>query len=91
MNAPVHDYKFRAEALADISLLRRLLPLAEMKVNEIGQLGDVEVTIQTTASLSELSDILALVPDGHVMLETLAHLSEYTGKRTYAPTIPRHN
>jgi len=91
MDAPVHDYKFRAELLADTSLLRRLLPLAQIEIEEISPLGDVEVTIRTTASIDELSEIFGLIPDGHVMVETLTPLSAYTGKRTFAASIPRQN
>jgi len=82
MKAPLHHYKFRAEMLSDISLLAVLLPMAEVDPKDLGELGDVEVILRTMVSLAEVSDILAHVPDGHVMVETLAPVAAYTGNRT---------
>ena len=96
MSAPVYRYKLRAECFVDIA--RFYLAIVErnqycwMLCRGVGtppriicgdSYGDQEFTFESNATLAQLLEVCAEVPDGHVMAETIAFEAEYTGARTY--------
>lgn len=78
------NYKFRAEAPADVIRLANILGeelwAIEMSRPDPGK-PDVEVEIEIGITLQELRQIMGTVPDGHVMRQTVALAAEYTGER----------
>jgi hypothetical protein len=44
---------------------------------------DVDIVVVTKFSLQELRNILSMIDDSHVMIETLNYTSDYTGDRWY--------
>lgn len=82
--------KFRAEAQIDIDRLFELIPdnFIVGKFVELDPLavkfgtGDLNVTLaMTNFSLKKLRDLIATIPDGHIMYDTLALIENYTGER----------
>jgi hypothetical protein len=88
-------YKFRAEAPDDVKLFLQQAKNAGVQISDVKMepqtivdnkgikvpIPDVIVTFKSDSSLTTLQEILAKVPDGHVMYETLAWASSYTGNR----------
>lgn len=80
-------YKFRAECLVDVIKLRRIaqqsaysMPVfSTMKITYDDRFPDVEVTVKTNRPKC-LKCLMRKVPDSHVMIETFAKKSQYTGK-----------
>lgn len=65
-------FSFRAECQLDVDRLRELLPRgSELKVVPYDLAPDVKVEMTTGMSMGEVSQLMAALPDGHVMLETL--------------------
>jgi hypothetical protein len=96
---PMIEYKFRAETSVDVEHFLRIAKRAGINVsnvriepqtiklkNEEVPIPDVEVTFSSDAMLGTLKHILALVPDGHVMHQTISEASSYSGERTYEPS-----
>lgn len=76
-------YKMRAEAPADFVRAWKTVAMATWTVkggSMIG-LGDCVITFQSEWSLAHIRRVLELIPDGHVMAETVALLGDYTGDR----------
>lgn len=80
-----HIYRFRAECQPDVDDLRSLLGKGFDKITIINSppFPDVEVELETKLSLEELRAVMRRVVDGHVMVQTVAPLDEYTGERDY--------
>ena len=79
-------YKFRSECLSDILLFLgtaldkvRLVSIEIAAADEF--LPDCTCTIAARTDLETIREILGIVPDGHVMVETLAYEQDYTGIR----------
>ena len=89
---PPQHYKLRAECHVDTLRFLRRMSIACIKehrriwsfilVQDVG-FPDCEVKFTTSLSLERLRDILAGIVDGHVMLETVELLEDYTGERKY--------
>lgn len=66
---------FRAECMKDVELLgyqcKRKGLRYVMNVNQDDQFPDVEVEMTTHATLPQISEVMRLMKDGHVMLQTL--------------------
>ena len=43
---------------------------------------DVLITVSTKLPLTGIKSLIKKIPDGHVMLETVALEADYTGERT---------
>lgn len=85
-------YKCKADDEKDIELVRVLLPDACFDVRPLrGALSGVEVTIGTYVPLTALRDIIGLIPNGQLMLETLAQEDVYTGRRRASGFSERNN
>ncbi|AXK38526.1 hypothetical protein [Crenobacter cavernae] len=82
-------YSFRAECQADVKRFHQeclkvgLITALQAKPDD--QFPDVEVELQTDASLEALRNVMRRVVDGHVMLQTLREcpLAENSLERDY--------
>ena len=80
------QYKLRSECQGDIL---NLIAVAEnhgnyLCINSIirhNDLPDCEFTFQTQYTLGDMRELCGLVPDGHVMAETVELEHNYTGTR----------
>lgn len=72
--------KFRAECAHDVALLLQAIPTVSV-IMRTTLPPDCEVELKTPLSLAEVKDVMASIPDGHVMRETVALKPEYTGER----------
>lgn len=79
-------YRFRAEVRSDAdNLYRNIADKVEYVTMTIKPpFPDVEVEIETDMSLNDLRDEMRAVPDGHVMLQTVATTDKYTGERNFS-------
>jgi len=80
-----YHYKFRAECEADVDALIRRLPKNlshSIKVKCIqAPFPDVEVDLFIALPIKMVRETICRIVDGHVMLETLAIHTKYTGNR----------
>jgi len=78
-------YKLRAECEHDVNEFRRILRYDFYSLTKTihPYLPDTIVEIATSLALQELQDIIRQIPDGHVMLQTIALKENYTGERDY--------
>ena len=83
-------YKLRAETIIDISNLMNELfctfnEMGEFKVSPFivkgTRLHDCSLEFESEVSLELIKAVVAKIPDGHVMLETVALKENYTGER----------
>lgn len=90
MNEDFNTFKFRAECLKDA--YKAIKPLFKTDRKDLEYIDirpldkdipDVVVTISTNLSKEDVLDYLRMVPDGHVMVETLEFDFNYTGERDY--------
>lgn len=79
-------YRFRAECSVDFNELYRTIwrKVKYARLTIEPPFPDVEVVIETDMSLDDLRDEMRAVPDGHVILQTVATSDEYTGERDYS-------
>jgi 2-keto-3-deoxy-6-phosphogluconate aldolase len=78
----MNKYKFRAECLIDVVKFLKCAHLLAYRIENIGYgFPDVEVTLFSKSDLTEIKRLMRQVPDGHVMIETLAGARVYTGDR----------
>lgn len=77
-------YKFRAETKIDADEFFETCLCTNIKFipDELG-FPDVEVEMESSLSLQEIKNKMREVQDGHVMVETVCHASDYTGERDY--------
>jgi hypothetical protein len=88
----MYRYKMIARFARDIKLIKALLPDAHIHVKIVhNSLPKIEVLICTYIHLADLRDIVGLIPNGKVMLETLAQEDLYTGSRIYEGFSVRNN
>jgi len=82
-----NKYKFRAECQPDIDALFELLPPENVLWWQVSlafgaQFPDRVCEIELSGMmLDDLKNVISKIPDGHVMLETVAELKDYTGER----------
>jgi len=84
------NFSYRAECSADVERFhqvcaqRGMIAFWTMHSDKVGP--DVEVDLQSTASVEDLRNAMREVEDGHVMLQTLREcpLAENTLERDYA-------
>lgn len=85
-------YKFRAECLADVGEFFKAVnfPYTRIEIVRAGTVPDctVEFTTEGT-SLDALRAIMADIPDGHVMRESVNLVAKYTGERYYHQQVKR--
>lgn len=81
----MNRYKMRAECSADVGRFITQVPVNSLSTNHLSISGlkipDMEVIFSTALSLDEVRLMIQGIEDGHVMLETVALESEYTGER----------
>jgi hypothetical protein len=83
----LNQYKLRAECMADLEKFIKIFEVANddnekaWAITRHKILPDCEMVLTTIFDLDTLKSMLALIPDGHVMLETIALLKDYTGER----------
>jgi len=79
------QFKLRAECVVDVDEFTKILnddgQQYEIKKSVEAPFPDVDVDIACNLDLPQMRCALELVPDGHVMLETLNYANKYTGKR----------
>lgn len=80
-----HTYKMRAECMADLTRFLEKVPVESfsakhMKVQDL-LLPDLVIEFSSPWNLDQMRPAMAPIIDGHVMLETVALASEYTGER----------
>lgn len=94
----MRTFKFRAECLHDV--FEFLKEQAEYDRNEGHPIitsykiismntlfPDVALEFQSLQDISVIRDILSKIQDGHVMLESVNTLEEYTGERYHDETM----
>lgn len=80
-------YKLRAECTRDVRRLLADIPKRKLKRSNILQgagitvADECELELEVEIALPQLQLIIAGVEDGHVMLETVARIEDYTGER----------
>lgn len=88
-SSDVQSFTFRAECRCDVQRLLRVIPWRD--ISGIFSMPDVAVTLPDVAvtiglrgwTLDKLRDAIRLVPEGHVMLQTVQPSRLYTGERDY--------
>jgi len=87
MNKVTHVYKFRAETNFDVGVLSGIIiAVSSVEIDwyfEPNTEDDPVVSFTAPFTFEEMQAFMSHVPDGHVMYQTLAYLSEYTGERNY--------
>lgn len=91
----MNRYKFRAESNADVVQLvvafdKAGLATDHLEIDEVAAPGlslpDVEATFTSDSPADDLRRELSRVVDGHVMCETFALASDFTGERRSGST-----
>ena len=81
-------YRFRSECIHDfVEFLKgsiKKIGFRKYVVTQEGHYPDVEVELDSDMPLEGLRNELRKVVDGHVMVQTIAHTEDYTGKRDYS-------
>lgn len=82
----MNNYKFRAECSIDVARLILKTYEARHLIHITGwtstpRHADVEVEVAANCSINILRQIMSMIPDGHVMIETIALTEKYTGER----------
>lgn len=81
-------YKFRAECNQDIEQFLNALPkneiLSHQTFPDLNGRPDVETIIDFASfNIDKIRDFMRLIPDGHIMVQTVALEKDYTGIRNY--------
>lgn len=81
-------FRFRAELLSDVVKFFALMKKKDKQIikhfsihSVDSELPDVVVDIQSEWPLAGLKECIGLMPDSHVMKETLEEIQNYTGER----------
>lgn len=81
-------FKMRAECQTDLGKFLSEIPVNSFRAEQITFKGvalpDMVAEFTSPWELDAIKDAMAKIPDGHVMFETIAPFSEYTGERTFA-------
>ena len=82
------DYKFRAETAYDVRALMLLINpeigvITQMNTDERGDCVAV-IRVIESITLGKIRQYMEEVEDGHVMVETVALVRDYTGERDYS-------
>ena len=79
------EYKCRAECMHDVMRLitigKESISIIDMEV--VRGVPDVEVIFNSSLNLQEIIELMAEIPDSHVMYQTVKPTEFYTGKRDY--------
>lgn len=77
-------YKLRAECSHDIEQFKQWMEgdTWNHQQDKDQNFPDVELTFDSALSQEKINSVLRLIPDSHVMIETLKPIEEYTGERT---------
>lgn len=78
---PMISYKLRAECTVDVSRFVEAVHPDTMTMKKHKLLPDCVVEFTSQLSLSEIINLMSEIPDGHVMIETVATAQFYTGER----------
>jgi hypothetical protein len=78
-------FKLRAECAHDIALLQQALGAraTAWRVVRAEDVPDVRVEFESDMALEAIERTASAIEDGHVMAETVAEASRYTGIRAY--------
>lgn len=81
-------YKLRGECGDDFidfeTMIRKYDPTyIRVDSKQLPPFPDFEASFASVLSLKEIRNLLRLVLDGHVMLQTVARAEDYTGERNY--------
>lgn len=76
-------YKLRAECSHDVArfISATHQHLSELKMTRMKNIPDVELEFETEFPLNKVITSLKVVPDSHVMWQTVKPIDEYTGER----------
>jgi len=77
-------YKLRAEGVSDVMELLKIIAhkMKSFNVKRIDDvIPDVEFEFETEFNIDAIQRIISTIIDGHVMLETVTLLEDYTGIR----------
>lgn len=75
-------YKFRAECINDVlEFMKKAKFEYDVKIEKKGLFPDVVVEIATKESINSIVSIFKVIPDSHVVLETIQPKRLYTGDR----------
>jgi len=98
----MHQYKFRAECRPDVDRLHKVLSAAHIEIIDwhiapqtLSHKGkqfpipDVEVSFKTNVPLQTIQHAMRLVPDSHVMIETIQPIGSFSGERIYERMAPK--
>jgi len=97
LNNKVSNYKLRGECYVDVAqFLEKLIDKCNSEIRhhrfetinifqDPDKCGfpDCDLEFSTTLSLEQIRDLLKLIPDSHVMLQTVELAENYTGERNY--------
>lgn len=86
----MNQYKLRAECIADIHGLQKVLKENHVNISDeiiesdpSNPLDSPTYTITTDETIDTLKNHISEIQDGHVMLQTIAPFHEYSGEREY--------
>ncbi len=81
-------FKFKAEAPVDVQTLKYIMlhQMQSVKVKDLYEGWDCEVTFETKLSIEQVKENMRLVEDSHVMIQTIQPIEKYTGERDYSLT-----
>lgn len=82
------EFKMRAECMRDVTIFLLLVPVSYVVISKLDDFPDVEVTFTSTFELHDIVNYLRLIPDGHVMVETVNTKGKYDGNRRQAVVCP---
>ena len=77
-----NTFVMRAECLNDAQRLQNIVKFSTFDIMKHPLFPDVLITVSTKLPLTGIKSLIKKIPDGHVMLETVALEADYTGERT---------
>ena len=84
---PSTTFKLRAEFTPDVEALRELIPshsIEHVHIHPVIGLPDCDCILRVSGfNLEAMREFCRGVTDGHVMLQTIQPVSQYTGERDY--------
>lgn len=83
MKLDLTTYKMRAEGMQHVADFANMVFTRTMMLERVHPFPDVDVTFTSELELEDLRDYIRLIPDGHIMLQTLQPADSYTGERDH--------
>lgn len=79
----MHNFKFGVECSSYVIRVLGVIPSNEVEIinKNTFTFGDVEVTFKSNLTIDQIRKYMSQVEDGHVMYQTVALESEYSGYR----------